>query len=171
MHPEHGWTALTSLGSDEITKVAEHKLTPKEMGDLAGQLNAAIRGLLDGQPWMLTVGKTGLVWRAVTQSFTPSWGGDRREIFLMAALDLLVAEGSRISRCAWEPCGKLFVRRKRGAYCSRSCSQKARTAKYRDRIGEEKWREKRHEIYEQRMRKLTRKPKLRVPRRKRRKGA
>jgi hypothetical protein len=65
----------------------------------------------------------------------------------MAAADLLSSEGRHITHCAGPKCGRLFVRRKRGAYCSRACSQKARTARYRAALGEQGWSEKRHAHY------------------------
>jgi len=70
--------------------------------------------------------------------------GDARDCFLLAAAQLLSTDGWRIALCANAKCRRPFVRRKRGQYCSRACSQKIRTARYRQR---EEWPEQRHEYY------------------------
>lgn len=58
--------------------------------------------------------------------------GEPEELFPQFAADLVAAEGARIAHCERPGCNKLFVRRKRGAYCSRRCSQYVRTKRYRE---------------------------------------
>lgn len=83
------------------------------------------------------------------QSPVLRYGGKLRTRVLLAAVDLLEAEGDRIGRCL--SCEKLFVRRKRGAYCSPACSTKTRSALFRMRH-RQKLRKKRREYYERRIR-------------------
>jgi hypothetical protein len=114
-------------------------------------MEKAIRSLAHRAGAVITIGQG--MWRALDENFAPSWGGNHLEVFRMAALDVLIAEGRRVAQCSWRPCRKLFVRRKRGAYCSRACSQKARTARYVKAQGRT-WREKRHAYYVSQVEKL-----------------
>jgi hypothetical protein len=53
--------------------------------------------------------------------------------FLLAAAEVLEEEGLRIRQCARPGCGRLFTHRKRGLFCSTSCSQKVRDQRFRER--------------------------------------
>jgi len=44
----------------------------------------------------------------------------------LAVLELLMHEDWRVGRCAYPPCGNLFIRKKAGLFCSLKCSQIAR---------------------------------------------
>jgi hypothetical protein len=101
------------------------------------------------------------------RSIVPRWGGKLRTRLLMAAVDLLEAEGDRIRRCL--SCGKLFVRRKRGAYCSTACSTKTRSALFRMRHREE-LRKNRIEYYDQKIKRKYGDQALRRLRERRRKN-
>ncbi len=67
--------------------------------------------------------------------------------FLTTCANLIQAEGHRIERCARRECGRLFVRVKRGAYCSRQCSQRVRTEKFRSSRSKQELSEIRHRAY------------------------
>jgi len=54
-------------------------------------------------------------------------------LFEHFAAELIAAEGARIENCQRSQCGQLFVCRKRGAYCSKRCSQYVRTKRYREK--------------------------------------
>jgi hypothetical protein len=80
--------------------------------------------------------------------------------FEHSAAELIVAEGARIEECQKPLCDRLFVCRKRGAYCSRRCSQYVRTKRYREKqqITEAKkaeFAENRHRAYERRIKAKT----------------
>jgi hypothetical protein len=67
--------------------------------------------------------------------------------FLLAAADVIQEEGLRVRECARPECRRLFVKRKRGIFCSTSCSQKVRDQRFRERHSPEELRERRHRIY------------------------
>lgn len=151
--------------------IGSKPLPADRLADLAETVGEGVRFLCDAHPeeggpeycsalwyrgtaWHFDMSRFGLLERAIeTRTFRTYYTGDLPAVFVMAVMDLLAAEGRRIAKCAWGPCGKLFVRRKRGAYCSRACSQKARTKRYRDAQGS-KWKEKRHAYYARRVEKL-----------------
>jgi hypothetical protein len=64
--------------------------------------------------------------------------------FLLAAADVLEEEGLRVRRCARPGCGRLFTHRKRGIFCSTSCSQKVRDQRFRERHSSKEQLERRH---------------------------
>jgi predicted RNA-binding Zn ribbon-like protein len=64
--------------------------------------------------------------------------------FLLAAADVLEEEGLRIRECARPGCGRLFTHRKRGIFCSTSCSQKVRDQRFRERHSSKVLLERRH---------------------------
>lgn len=51
--------------------------------------------------------------------------------FTLRAFDLFVACRDRFRRCADPACGQIFVAHKRQTFCSLTCSQRVRTAKWR----------------------------------------
>ena len=59
--------------------------------------------------------------------------GDPVAIFRLETARLIEAEGRRIKKCAPSVCGKLFVHRKSGLYCSAQCSQLERFQHYNAR--------------------------------------
>jgi hypothetical protein len=74
--------------------------------------------------------------------------GDDRTRFFMAVGDLLMAEGHRLRACQWTDCGKLFVARKRQAYCSKLHSQNDRTERF---FADRSKSDYRHKLYEKRV--------------------
>jgi hypothetical protein len=64
--------------------------------------------------------------------------------FLLAAAEVLEEEGLHVRKCARPGCGRLFAHRKRGIFCSASCSQKVRDQRFRERHSSEELRERRH---------------------------
>jgi len=64
--------------------------------------------------------------------------------FLLAAAEVLEEEGLRVRECARPGCGRLFTHRKRGIFCSTSCSQKVRDQRFRERHSSEELRKRRH---------------------------
>jgi hypothetical protein len=150
---------------EEVEEVTEYQLTPDEFlglaigrnkfttdqfADLAREMDTTIRKLVSRAGVVVMIGNG--IYRALNENFAPSWGGDRREVFRMAALDLLIAEGQRVAQCSYRPCPNLFVRRKRGAYCSKRCSQRARTLRYYEKHPLKERSEKRHAWYVEKVR-------------------
>jgi hypothetical protein len=152
-------------------EIGSKPLPADRLAALAETVGEALRFLCDAHPeeggpeyrsapwyrapaWRFDTSRFGHLDRAIeTRTFRTYYTGGLPSVFVMAVMDLLAAEGWRIAKCAWGSCGKLFVRRKRGAYCSRACSQKARTERYRDAQGA-KWKEKRHAYYVRQVEKL-----------------
>ncbi len=137
---------------DATGRMSPFSLRPNNQLALAQEVAGHIRDLVTEGSMGFQVGEGGPVYRALyrssfSSSYVAMWSGNIREVFLLNVVDLLQAEGGRIKRCAWEPCGKLFIKLKRGAYCSRDCSQRERTRRYQGKLGSEAWREKRHQYY------------------------
>lgn len=59
-------------------------------------------------------------------------GGDARQRFRAAIFAILTAVAPRLAACADPSCGRLFIKRGRRAYCRTACSQRVRTARYRE---------------------------------------
>jgi hypothetical protein len=123
----------------------EHRLTAADLAWLVEQSRSNIRNLLAGAAFVIQLGGGRKIWRALSSTFRETTGGDARSIFLMRTFDLVQAEGRRIAKCA--SCEKLFIRRKRGAYCTPSCSQRERTRRYRQKVGKKKLSDLRHDLY------------------------
>jgi hypothetical protein len=66
---------------------------------------------------------------------------------LLAAADVIQEEGLRVRQCARAECGRLFVKRKRGIYCSNECSQKVRDERFRKSHSAAELKERRHRHY------------------------
>jgi hypothetical protein len=81
-------------------------------------------------------------------------------LFEHFAAELIAAEGARIEECQRPRCGQWFVCRKRGAYCSKRCSQYVRTKRYREKqqsseAARTQLSEVRHRAYERRAKART----------------
>jgi hypothetical protein len=120
-------------GLHEVAKVAVER-GPK---DPPGVVN---RAAWDGwNPNAISIGNTrppldGLV-RIVRRGFS-AYSGPRLAVFLTAVADLIASEeGKRIQECAAKDCTAIFYRWKRGLYCSKKCSQRARVQRYRNKSG------------------------------------
>jgi hypothetical protein len=66
---------------------------------------------------------------------------------LLAAADVIQEEGLRVRQCARPECGRLFVKRKRGIYCSNECSQRIRDERFRRSHSAAELKERRHRHY------------------------
>jgi hypothetical protein len=64
--------------------------------------------------------------------------------FLLAAAQVLEEEGLHVRECARPGCGRLFAHRKRGIFCSTSCSQKVRDQRFRERHSSEVLTDRQH---------------------------
>ena len=53
--------------------------------------------------------------------------------FLLGAHRILELEGVRLRECAAIGCRRIFVRQKRGIFCSKTCSQREQTRRFRER--------------------------------------
>jgi hypothetical protein len=136
-HPPHRKTPGASLG-----------LKAKELDDLSAKLRAGFDALLAGAMWLLSI--ENLTANLTSPRHGPPrafYAGELSAVLTMAARDLLAHEAGRIARCAAPDCSRLFVRQKRGAYCSKRCSQRARTLRHRASFSEEEWRKRRHAYY------------------------
>jgi hypothetical protein len=73
------------------------------------------------------------------QRGSSAYFGPRRAVFLAAVVDLISSEeGKRIHECTAKDCTTIFYRWKRGLYCSKQCSQRARVQRHRANLGEVK---------------------------------
>jgi hypothetical protein len=122
----------------------EHK--PQSEFDLVQLRNHALRGLHESadadhiagfygwNPNAIDIGATrpldGLV-RYVRRGFS-AYSGPRLAVFLTSVADLIASEeGKRIRECGAKDCTAIFYKWKRGMYCSRQCSQRARVQRHR----------------------------------------
>lgn len=124
---------------------------------LAEQVRQGLIALLDGQPWIIeaTALKRYVRRRKHDGGFISGYSAEHWEpAFLMRAADLIVEHGARIQPCGRAGCGRLFVRRKGGRYCSKRCSQQERTTRLRRARGEQAWSERRHSAYRRRVERL-----------------
>jgi len=53
--------------------------------------------------------------------------------FILSAYRILELEGVRLRECAAPGCRRIFVRQKRGIFCSKKCSQREQTRRFRER--------------------------------------
>jgi hypothetical protein len=70
--------------------------------------------------------------------------GDGPAAFAMEAARVLTEEGRRLRKCASQPCGRFFVQRKRGQFCSARCSHRERQRTWYGNLSpEERYEERR----------------------------
>jgi hypothetical protein len=67
----------------------------------------------------------------------PVAGGDDEQRFDFAVFGLLAELAPRLQTCAAMGCGRLFLKRGRMLYCGPSCSQRTRTARFKQARPEE----------------------------------
>jgi hypothetical protein len=152
------WTFAERVGMN-MNRDASKPVSADELAALAETIKDGLDRLCGAKPdvagWHFEPLKFGNLNYAIqAQTFRSYYFGDYRPVFLMGAAELLSQEGRRIRKCAWTDCSRLFVRRKRGAYCSAACSQKARTKRHQDTQGAEALRKKRHDYYVRQVEKL-----------------
>jgi hypothetical protein len=75
------------------------------------------------------------------------YAGPQRQMFVMQCSAAFEAEAARISKCASVGCGRVFVQRKRGLYCSGRCSLRERMRRYRKKLSKQDRYEIRHVRY------------------------
>jgi len=73
--------------------------------------------------------------------------------FLLGAHRILELEGVRLRECAALGCRRIFVRQKRGIFCSKTCSQREQTRRFRERHSQ-KASIRQRKYYENKSRKL-----------------
>jgi len=125
-------------------------MTAEEIVEFAQRIRDALVKLIGGEMWAFANSGLQVDISLTSPKHGPPqrvYSGDMRGILIMAALDALVVESHRLAKCQRPGCERLFVRRKRGSYCSKRCSQRARTLRYLSSISAEKQREQRHAHY------------------------
>lgn len=75
------------------------------------------------------------------------YAGPQRQVFVMQCSAAFEAEASRLTKCASTGCGRVFVQRKRGQYCSGRCSLRERMRRYRKKLTKQDRYEIRHVQY------------------------
>jgi hypothetical protein len=144
--------SFAELAGMNMNRDASKAISVEDLADLTEAVRQGMALLhgptLDPAGWHFEPSRFGSLNVAIqARTFRRYYFGDWRPVFLMGVLDLLTHEGRRITNCARSECSRLFVRRKRGSYCSGACSQKERTATRRRKVGEKEWSEMRHEQY------------------------
>jgi hypothetical protein len=82
--------------------------------------------LAAGDEWFVTLERLGI---SITRNGM-SYEAPSKDLGQLGAAQLLRNEEWRIGRCAW--CEERFLKKKRGEYCGRNCSQRMRTERARD---------------------------------------
>ena len=105
-----------------MVAVAVPGLDEKGLETFRDWLEKGLTKMADGQFWKIESAELG------SYLIDPSHGRsviDRNGTALprLADLELLMHEDWRIARCAYPPCGRLFIRKKAGLFCSLRCSQ------------------------------------------------
>src|SRR5579875_112265 len=127
---------------------------------LVRQVSEGVRTLASGREWRLEI-------PAITKVYLPrvakgrrgklqfsGWDSQRavsdfRTAFL-AWVDDLISDrvaGARLRACARPGCGRLFVKKKRGIYCSQRCSQAERNKRYYRSLAKKDRQASRHDRY------------------------
>jgi hypothetical protein len=170
-------TITPSMSKDELTSLQDQvlafclahagphfqssdvrKFTIKDLADLQTHLRQGVNWLSKNtlQNWYLPKVQRRIIKDPQTGSGRLVLWGSPQTVFVHFAAELITAEGMRIERCARPRCNRLFVRRKRGRYCSKRCSQYARTKRYREKrakseIERARASQARRQAYEQRV--------------------
>ncbi len=99
--------------------------------DLRERLKMGLQAYLhDPRGWAINAR---LVRDAATGEGHIEFTGNAIDLFVGRAAELVLAEGARLAECARPDCGTLFIRRKRGVYCSKRCASYTKTMNYRRR--------------------------------------
>lgn len=112
--------------------------------DAAGSLERELRSLLErGHAIFQAVEVTFVLNRRTDESWKRAGRASRLEAFhraknpvtrfLLGAYRLLELEGVRLRECAAPDCRRIFVRQKRAIFCSKKCSQRQQTKRFRER--------------------------------------
>jgi len=107
----------------------------------------ALQSVTHDQPWVLC-SDTLHPFVTHVRLGTVSYAGRPQDVFLLAVRDLLSRPEARaLKACAAPACGKLFLKRKRGIYCSPRCAKTARVQR-RHGVPLEARYERRHAAYQ-----------------------
>jgi len=101
-----------------------------DVEDIRVEIEHGLRLLADGHDWVIN----GAELQDCDIVITPigiAHEGTVKALSLLGIAGLLSGEEWRAGDCAW--CGKLFLKKKRGEYCSKRCSQALRTFKTRNK--------------------------------------
>jgi len=94
--------------------------------ELVLEFRGRILAMLEGSTFELEIGPT----TAIVARGRVRFIAEPEALFSLAVVSLIEAEGQRMRLCARPNCGRLFVRRKRGLYCQRQCTQLEQFARY-----------------------------------------
>src|SRR5208282_232672 len=116
---------LEQKGIQVLTK----PLDRAEVEEIRMEIADGLKELADKREWIIPSAKLGSFNIVISQLGT-SYEGTGRAHSLLGISGLLRGDQWRAARCSW--CGKLFLKKKRGTYCSLNCSQRVRTKRVRD---------------------------------------
>ena len=139
-------------------------LSQEEVISLKEQVRNFVLAIARGKSWDFELPDKHRVGRTSRGRVLHLTTGGLRSRVLLNTARLLEAEGHRLKKCL--ECKKLFISAKRQAYCSPSCSQKARTRRYFGSHSPQELSEKRHKALKRRIEKKRGRP-TRVIRKKR----
>jgi hypothetical protein len=104
-------------------------VTPAEIEEIRMEISEGLKALADNREWIIPVAKLGH-FNIVISELGVSYEGGLQAQALLGVSSLLDLDAWRSTRCSW--CGKPFLKKKRGEYCSLNCSQRMRTKRARD---------------------------------------
>jgi CGNR zinc finger len=127
-----------------MVSIAFTKMDRAWIVDAAGSLERELRSLLErGHAIFHATEVTFVLNRRTDESWKRSGRASKLEAFhraenpvtrfLLSAYRLLELEGVRLRLCAVPDCRRIFVRKKRGIFCSKKCSRREQTRRYRER--------------------------------------
>ena len=109
---------------------ASAHLTAEQLADLARIIRERLLAMLHGATFELEIPPLLFVSAPGERAI---YIGHPDAIFRVGVARLVEAERQRITLCSRPGCGRLFMRRKRGLYCSRRCSQIEQLKRYVNR--------------------------------------
>ncbi len=104
-------------------------IEPAEVEEIKVEIANGLKELADKRQWVIPSADLGSFNIVISQLGTSYEGSDRAHA-LLAVSGLLRGDQWRSARCSW--CGKPFLKKKRGEYCSLRCSQRVCTKRIRD---------------------------------------
>lgn len=130
------------------------KCTAQDWAALRDEVARGFRQVARGEQWRLPperlAGHEHIAVAGRIQYQAPA-----RALFLLACERLLsLPDGQRLKVCDGPGCDRLFIRQKRGAYCSAKCWRIERARRTRVSLTPEELRARRHRYYINRVRKL-----------------
>jgi CGNR zinc finger len=127
---DHDGRELVRFVLRELGRGQMYGLDENQVAELRKWMLGGLGRMAGGLEWVISSAELG--------TFSIVHGSDRShyeggaavpKLLLCALLD---GANWRIGRCAWPDCGRIFVRKGRGEYCSKECSQRMRTRRFRD---------------------------------------